>query len=86
MSVLLSFGPMNQAHTAGRRTSCLWKLRQVLAGRVLRGKKKPRASECAGFKRLLDIPHGSLAVFYVEQVALNRHDMNVKEKRGTLIA
>ncbi len=56
---------------------------EVKAGKLLGSdarNEKPRASECAGFRKLREIHSSSLAVFYVEQVALNRHD-NLCQKR-----
>ena len=54
---------------------------------TVRGKnKKPRASECARFSRKLGKNiSSSLAVFYVEQVALNRHGQSMSRKSVLLI-
>jgi len=40
--------------------------------------KNPAPQSARGFRKLREIHSSSLAVFYVEQVALNRHDIYVK--------
>src|SRR2546429_640745 len=45
--------------------------------------KNPAPQSARGFRKLREIHSSSLAVFYVEQVALNRHD-NLCQKRERL--
>jgi len=46
-----------------------------------RGKEKSRAEDDAGFSEKFRSSGGSLAVFNVEQVALNRHKIIIKRTR-----
>lgn len=63
-----------------------WRLRAGMPKRCGVKIKKPRASECARFSRKLGKNiSSSLAVFYVEQVALNRHDQSMSRKSVLLI-
>jgi hypothetical protein len=41
--------------------------------------KNPAPQSARGSEEKLESPHGSLAVFNVEQVALNRHEEDFKE-------
>jgi len=61
--------------TSDRRTSCFeWRLRLVTNWGDTQEIKNPAPQSARGSNDDLDNPHSSLAVFYVEQVALNRHD------------
>src|SRR5439155_10110003 len=41
--------------------------------------KSPAPQSARGFRKLREIHSSSLAVFYVEQVALNRHDQSMSK-------
>jgi hypothetical protein len=47
-------------------------------------KKNPAPKSARGFLKDLENPGGSLAVFYVEQVTLNRHDWMSNKTQGIL--
>lgn len=48
--------------------------------------KNPAPQSARGSKESWNILHGSLAVFYVEQVTLNRHEEYFKDNVGDLIS
>ena len=48
--------------------------------------KNPAPQSARGSKESWNMLHGSLAVFYVEQVALNRHEEYFKDNAGDLIS